>query len=186
MNEDEAISTAASRLLAQFQRGREATRMNPREYLQITGGMWWSRIFRGHDTDDMLGAMQRAWDYLRDLTDRDLAAVTWACLCEESMQYRIFQAARWHAFGRPVVRVGGHKLCAALMSTAASNDVDFRLPWRATLIELPPGLLSTDVNGIDEPICHVLASVFPNIEGKDHWAYRTVPHRSASISYLHP
>lgn len=68
-----------------------------------------------------------------------------------------------------------------LMSTAASNDVDFRLPWRATLIELPPGLLSTDVNGIDEPICHVLASVFPNIEGKDHWAIMGLCENGAEI-----
>lgn len=56
-------------------------------------------------------------------------------------QMLLLQAARWVDQGLPVVHLQGHKYAAALLSSTLAVDVEVEAPWKAFVIEVPPGLL---------------------------------------------
>ena len=65
--------------------------------------------------------------------------------------------AQWADQAFPLVQLAGHRYAAALMSTRPPKDLDIRPPWKAFVIELPTGMLSTDdTTGRDVPLTHIL------------------------------
>ncbi len=81
-------------------------------------------------------------------------------------------ACRWYDQGLPAVKLG-HKYAAALMATSMGSDIAeyVRPPWRAWLIHLPVGLLTTKERDKAVNINRVVVQCVRTTAGEDRYQW---------------
>jgi len=139
----------------------------PTTEMLIEGGKYmWEHSYRlvpeDHDDPDAAAFMV--------LQGKLLGTRAYAALNIPNEQLMVLWMARWYDQGLPVVTLG-HKYSAALMATSISKEVgDYvKPPWKAFLIHLPAGLLSTASLRGSTGITRVVVHYVQNSDGSHVW-----------------
>lgn len=133
---------------------------------------------------------QEAFSHLVEVMERSInaqdaysTALASAFLYLPMEQIMMFWASRWADQAFPTFQMG-HKYASALMATAVNVDEDsIRPPFKAFLIEVPPGLISVTEEGSDQrfDVRLILVHYLKGREGEMVWDFATITTGRVSV-----